>query len=75
VVAQQLIHSLPAFPRYITVPLGVIESFGDKLVIVLGKWSAIGEETDIDREESSPVSGVSGEEERSIRVESSVSST
>jgi len=44
-------------------------------VMVLGKCSFIGEETVMESDESSPVSGISGEEERSISVESSVSST
>ena len=44
-------------------------------MIVLGKWSLVGEETVIESDESSLVSGISGEEERSISVESSVSST
>lgn len=44
-------------------------------MIVLGKCSFIGEETVMESEESSPVYGISGEEERSISVESSVSST
>lgn len=44
-------------------------------MIVLGKCSFIGDETVMESDESSPLSGISGEEERSISVESSLSST
>lgn len=44
-------------------------------VMVLGRCSLRGEARVIESEESSPVSGSSGDEERSIIVGSSVSST
>ena len=75
-VAQQLIHSLPALPRYSREEEEPDDgSLGDRLVMVLGRCSDRGEARVMEREESSPVSWSSGEEERSIIVGSSVSST
>ena len=63
-------HSRPTLPRY----LGSVEGLGDRLVMVLGKWSLAGDLTVMESDESS-VSGVSGMEERSISAESSINST
>ena len=75
-MAQQFIHSRPALPRYSRLEEELDDgSFGDMFVMVLGRCSFRGEARVIESEESSPVSWSSGDDERSIIVGSSVSST